>query len=252
MVILVFVCLVTALLAVAYASFTTGVLCARDRHLRPVFIRVMALLGVIALGGASVMALRAEAPGDAAQELMDQLTDVESLMAVEKVDASVTDVPATLEECGSQQDFDLRYPTEVELAALQASYIAPRPDWIAAPLFNKGTGDHWTSVSSGPWVTQVEAKTALEENIYEAVVDYVDDQIGRRGAARRIHITAEDIRRSGIVKHRYAEEDEFSVGVMHLEHAKLVFTPQFRSNIGGTGGGRHCLRGRGAARQRRE
>ena len=268
--------LIVSLLAVAYAAFTTGVACASNRQLRLVFVRVVALLGLVALGGACVSVLRAEAPADdeeavsesdssdeATEEaaeivveafgtiderFIERYTDLEQLLAVEDVVA----------ESAADEVVELAVPTESETDALPFEDVATgaellddvesvgdepeatfhvsiskaeTPLWIEEPASFTGSGDHFSSVESGPWLTDVEAETALNEVILEAVADYVDDQVGQRDASRKIRISIRDIETYQIVQDRFADEFESSIGTMQRKHAKLVFTPAFRSEI---------------------
>lgn len=250
---------IATLLAISYASFYTGVLCARNRDLRWLFVRVMALLGVVAVGGASVAMLRAESPPEAPTQATveaatldaDQPTEAAHPPVVpETVDIQTTqtpvevspatgipsEIPAIL-DCGKARAALAESPTveddadQTSLVGLSSHLPTVRPSWVDQPLNNKGGGIPWISVSSGPWLSDFEAQRALEKNIYQAVAEYIDDQIGRRGVARRIRLRKNEIYIQGLIEQRFEEERRFSVGDMKLRYAKVVFTPAFRANI---------------------
>jgi hypothetical protein len=87
-------------------------------------------------------------------------------------------------------------------------------------------------VTSDPVKTDLEASEALAKEIREAVDSYINDQIGRSDAARRIHLPP-DVANQLVVE-RYAEDLQFAdnaIGPMKQVHARLVFTPQFRAEI---------------------
>ena len=110
--------------------------------------------------------------------------------------------------------------------------VPVRPDWLDQPLQTEGSGDHFASVSSGPWITDVEAQGELDKAIYETVATYVDDQVGRRGAARRIGLSLGEIRDRDMIVDAYTEDRQFSVGHMKIHHAHVQFSPEFRTEIG--------------------
>ena len=260
--------IIASLFAVAYAAFSTGVFCASNRQLRLVFVRVLALLGIVTAGGTWVSVLRAEAPdspgtevdqvtaarqaaeivvdafGQIDEQFVDRYTDLEQLMSVDQLEdevvadeVEVAIVPAVEEQdssdggipidCAGVENVHgiLNDTVPVSIAATEP------PAWFGKTPSLRGAGEHCTAVESGPWLTDVEAETALNDVIHEAVAEYVDDQIGRRGAARKIRLSARDIALYRIVQDRYADEYESSVGTMQRKHAKLVFTPEFRRVI---------------------
>ena len=256
--------IIASLLAVAYAAFTTGVLCASNRELRLVFVRVMALLGLVALGGACVSVLRAETPvvhedaggavdnataqaaeivveafGQVDDKFVERYTNLDELLTVgdQEVPTPVVAETATVDEGDSSEgDFPDEsvvfecgsVPEPFELASIKTATV---PDWVGQPSFFSGTGEHWVAVRTDPKLTDVEAQTELQDVVQTAVADYVDDQVGHRGAADKIHISFVDIDRYQVIRDRYADEYDSSMGPMQRKHAKLVFTPAFRSMI---------------------
>ncbi len=84
----------------------------------------------------------------------------------------------------------------------------PKPEWLGQPLVK--TGDvHSIAVSSPPMITEIEAREALDKAILNAVRKYVDDQVGRIGAGRRVHITMDDVDSFGMETDRYMQNHRF-------------------------------------------
>jgi hypothetical protein len=107
-----------------------------------------------------------------------------------------------------------------------------RPTWVGQAPQLKGNGEHFIAVSSDPWKTDLEASESLEKKLHTAVDDYINDQIGRPDAARRIHLPHDVV--DQLIGERYAEDLQFSddsIGAMKQTHAKLVFTPEFRAAL---------------------
>jgi len=247
---------VAASLGVMYLGFASRAKRMPCQQMKLVFARVVVVLGGLGLAGASAMGLRAAPPPEQADEhavgesLIERYTELSVLLSADPSepaaeddiaaeepvpDGDATDNQTANMEAAADDAIGSGEGTPAHFAGFESNHEALdeplRPEWVGETFHNKGSGEHWISVSSGPWLTDVEAQQALEENIYEAVANYIDDQIGRRGAARRIGLGIDEIRRQRLVVERYAETRDFSVGEMQLKHAKLMFTPHFRSQI---------------------
>ena len=306
-----------SMLGLGLITFYAGVMSARRRNLRLVFVRTTALLGICAAWGASVTALQAETPLDEASQtdaikseartsdaphsdtphsdaphsdalevlnatihslaenatagtiatqydpnFIDRYTDLDVLLSMEDASDEATaasafhdvaydsatpevtpaepvnetnakhisvDVSPHAWKCGSAYPILDSAPVEAEFASVETT--RSEPQWLHEPAVTKGNGNHSLTVTSDPWATEVEARTALEENIWEAVAEYVDDQIGERNAFRKIRLSSTDVHSFQIIQDRYADEYQSSVGPMQRKHARLVFTPAFRSEI---------------------
>jgi len=129
-------------------------------------------------------------------------------------------------ECGSQK---VQVWTSADLPQPMNS-IRPKPEWLGQPLVK--TGDvHSIAASSPPMLTEIEAREQLDKAILTAVREYVDDQVGRVGAGRRVNITMDDVDSCGMETDRYMQDHEARVGPMKIAHAHLQFRPNFREEI---------------------
>lgn len=107
-----------------------------------------------------------------------------------------------------------------------------RPAWVKDSPQLKGDGVHFISVASDPWKTDFEANESLDKKVHSAVSDYINDQIGRPGAAQRIRLSPETL--AALESARYTEDLQFSdsaIGAMKQVHARLQFTPALRAEI---------------------
>lgn len=284
------------MLGMGLISFYAGVLSARRRNLRAVYVRTTALLGICVAWAASVSALHAESltddspqtdalevltetiqslvETDAQQQpdsdFISRYTDLDVLLAVENEAAAntvitsnnvtevkiadagvsaandiddeqaetftgsnteeiVVNLPTHNFKCGSSHGFVESTPVDAQFASVNLPQS--EPEWLREPAITKGSGNHTITVTSDPWATEIEASTALDEKVFKAVANYVDDQIGERNAFRKIRLSSSDVQSFHIIQERYADEYVSSVGPMQRKYARLVFTPGFRTEI---------------------
>jgi hypothetical protein len=145
-------------------------------------------------------------------------------------------VPPMLEDSHAVPSPQAEVAISLETLKLDQPFVVlrkeERPAWVEQPPQLKGSAEHFVSVASDPVKTDLEASEALAKEIREAVDNYINDQIGRSDAARRIHLSPDVA--SQLVVERYAEDLQFAdnaIGPMKQVHARLVFTPQFRAEI---------------------
>jgi len=152
---------------------------------------------------------------------------VEPSGAFEESDPAV--VKASVESVGGPGE-STDVATDVSVPVPRVIVPPGRPEWIDASPFRLGDVDH-VPVSSGPFATRAECRTALREAMNEAVAEYVDDHLDKTGASKLVDFDPFHIKSELCGDDLYEEIVQASFGPMHQRHALLKFGPTFRDDI---------------------
>lgn len=124
-----------------------------------------------------------------------------------------------------KQTGDTKLPAEADVSTPPA---APRPKWVDEPtgLVN---GVYYKNVSSGPYATVAGCDEALPAELNIAVDQFIDSYLGS-GASHLVHLPLGYVQ-DELVKARYEETSDFSIGPMKNVHVQLVFDGKAREVI---------------------
>ena len=117
----------------------------------------------------------------------------------------------------------------VKLAAKPPAAAAKtRPAWVDA-LPQVVDGAYQTSITVGPYTTRGECDAKLSDALQESLDQYVDAYLGE-GIPGRIRLPSDYLCRQ-LVKDRWEETRQYSVGPMTRLHALLRFDRQVKERI---------------------
>jgi len=105
---------------------------------------------------------------------------------------------------------------------------ADQPAWVGAEPHRKD-GVYQVHVAVGPYLTLEECESKLPEELNKAVADYVETRIGPE-AGRRVHLPW-DYLETHLIRDRWEERKEYSVGAMLRLHVLLGFDREANQRI---------------------
>jgi hypothetical protein len=167
--------------------------------------------------------------------------DEDSAEADPPAEGPVVSTSSTDESASDEEDTEPGDDEELTIEIRSGKVIIPpRPEqvakWVESDPVRSGSV-HTTAVSSGPQVNRRDCRRALDEELMEAVREYVDEYLG--------DVYADQVKASSLVnydlayikKHLvrpeniYHEEIQNSFGPMQQMHALLEFDDAFRKDL---------------------